>query len=167
MAFATGHTSYELFDFTCYSSLCTSLTGVTSATSPIPFSGLLATFTSPYFTNSQTLNHSVVGSWQVPAWTTEFNFVISGFLAITGSNNAVTEYPVFEFTFTTMKTEENPNEMTYILASPESGAVTTLTMSYVLTRQLIENTFIELNFPPYNYKGLDDVSINPVYSHID
>ena len=70
------------------------------------------------------------------------------------------------FTYTTLSTSENLNFMNYILSSPESGAKTTLTMSYFLQRQLIEDTFIELKFPPYNYKGLSDVSINPVYTHI-
>ena len=129
MSIATGHTAYEQFSITCYSSTCASVTGVTSSTSPIPFDNVLAAFNSPYFESTQALDFSVVGTWAVPAFGTNFDLKLKGDLLISS-----TYYDCFEFTFNTLSTAENTKTMSFSPLSPESGATTTLVMTYILSR---------------------------------
>lgn len=53
------YTQYEQVAVTCYSSRCTSQTGITSASSPISIPNLLSTYTSPYFQDTDKLYFSM------------------------------------------------------------------------------------------------------------
>lgn len=149
MTKATGHTKYEIFSLTCYSSLCTTITGIdtpyTGTGDKLAFDGTIATKNSPFFLPTDKLDFSVVGSWQVPARLTNFEIKLKGTLEIDSVH-----YDIFEFTFVSLQTIENIKTMSFSPMSPESGATTTLIMQYNLSRKMIEGTFFELKFPPLN-----------------
>ena len=76
------YTQYEIVGLTCYNSLCTSQTGITSPTSPLPFSNVFSTYTNPYYQDTDKLYFSVQATWRTPAFNTAFTFVLTGKLEI-------------------------------------------------------------------------------------
>ena len=91
---------------TCYGSLCASATAVSTSGSPVVFESVLASFTSPYFEKDKELDFSIVGSWRVPAFVTNFDIKIKGTMAIT-VDSVTADYEIFEYSFNTLTTAEN------------------------------------------------------------
>lgn len=56
--------------------------------------------------------------------------------------------------------------MKWTAASAESSATTTMVMTYVLTRPMLKDSYLEIELPPKNLYAKDDAGYSAVYSHI-